>query len=347
MSGEKTEQATPKKLRKAREDGQVAKSVEFSGAFVTISVLVGVVVLLTTIVGQFAAFLRATIELAFSNPDPVAQLQLGASIWAYTIIPILLIGFVAALFIAYVQVGPGLSIKAVLPDGSRLNPAEGFQKMISPDRLVELVKMVVKLGLISVIAYSAFWDALPEVLRIGTVPFESAMAIFSELVFRSLGFVSGALLLIGGGDFLWQRHQFAKKMRMSKQEVKDEYKESEGDPFVKAQRKRMHQALIREAGIRNVKVADAVVVNPTHVAAAIRYDDDQHEAPIIIASGYGETAERIREQANRHEIPIVRDVALARSLAELELLEEIPESLFDAVAAVLRYVYSLQEKHER
>ncbi len=344
MSGEKTEQATAKRQKKAREEGQVAKSADFTGSFVLVLVLVTMVSLAPTLVEEITAFMKYSVEKSFSGmEDPSSFLIEGLLLWTKVAGPIIAVGFVGAFLISYLQVGPGFSTKAITPDMKRLSPGEGIKRLFSTDRLVDLVKTLTKLGLVGAISISVYWDALGQVSRISERSISGALARFGELFTMTTYSIAGVLFVVGIADFLWQRHSTGKKMMMSKQEIKDEYKESEGDPYVKGQRKALHRQLIREAGMKNLKQATAVVVNPTHVAAAIAYDDETMDAPIIVTSGFGDTASRIKKEAIRLGIPIVQNVPLARALAALEIDETIPESLYDEVVVVLQYVYGLEE----
>lgn len=348
MSGEKTEQASSKRKKKAREDGQIAKSADFTGAFILIVVLVTIISMAPVLLGEISSFIIHAIETSQAKTieNPGSFLFEGFIIWVRVAGPIIMVGFITAFVTAYLQVGPGFSMKGVIPDGSKLNPGEGIKRLFSADRIVDLIKTLAKLGLVGAIAFSTYWDSLAQVSRVSEKTMKSALSRFGELFSSTTYSIAGALLVIGIADLLWQRHSVGKKIMMSKQEVKDEYKEAEGDPYIKSQQKALQRQLIREAGLKNLKKASAVVVNPTHVAAAIAYNEDEMNVPIVVTSGYGEVAARIRKEATRLGIPIYRDINLARALASLDLEEEIPEYLYDEVVIVLRYVYELGEKFD-
>ncbi len=343
MSGEKTEQASAKRKKKAREDGQVAKSADFTGAFVLVLVLVTIISLAPIMVGEFVIFMKYTIEKTIIHKgDPSSFLLEGLILWSKIAGPIVFVGFVGAFIISYLQVGPGFSMKGVTPDMNRLNPGEGIKRLFSSDRLVDLVKTLTKLLLVGAVSISVYWDTLKLISRVSETSIEGAFYRFGQLFTTTTYSISALLFVVGVADFLWQRHSTGKKIMMSKQEVIDEYKEAEGDPYVKSQRKAMHRQLIREAGMNTLKRAKAVVVNPTHVAAALVYEEEM-DAPMVIASGFGEQAARIRKEAVKLGIPIIQNIGLARALAALDLDETIPESLYDEVVVVLQYVYSLGE----
>lgn len=348
MSGEKTEQPTAKRLRKARQDGNVAKSAEFTGVAVMITSLVAAMLWVPNAVERWMGFVRQAVTyLETPRPDLSsipAFMQEAGTLVLYSIMPILGAAFVVAAFIAYIQIGPVFAMKTIIPDGSKLNPAGGFKNMFSKAKAVDLAKNVSKLVLMGAIGTTVYLDQVPSLIRTPALSLSSAMVAFGVAAFDVAQYLLGGLVAFAVIDILWQRHKHNKDLMMSKQEVKEEYKESEGDPQIKAKRKQMHKELLREASISNVKNADAVVVNPTHVAAAIRYDAELAEAPRVMAKGRGETAQRIRKLARRYDIPIVRDVALARALVDVDLEDEIPEDLYEAVAEVLQFVYSLREE---
>jgi flagellar biosynthetic protein FlhB len=168
--------------------------------------------------------------------------------------------------------------------------------------------------------------------------------LMAQMVFKLVAALGAGLLFFGVLDLVWQRHRHEKKLMMSKKEVEREYKESEGDPQQKAKRKQMHQDMLDDPGIGNVKDADAVVVNPTHVAVALRYDRDRENAPRVLATGRGETAKNIKREARRHRIPVIRNVQLARALVDLDVDTTIPGEFFEPVAELLTYVYSLRKE---
>lgn len=348
MSGEKTEQPTAKRLRKAREDGNVAKSAEFTGVAVMITSLVAAMLWVPRGVDRWFGFVRqATTYIEAPSPDLSSIPAFMQEAWMlimFSIMPILGAAFVIAAFIAYVQIGPVFAFKALIPDSNKLNPANGFKNMFSKAKAVDLAKNVGKLTLMGAIGVTIYLDQIPDLVRTPELTLSSAMVVFGRTAFDVSQYLLGGLVGFAVLDIIWQRHKHNKDLMMSKQEVKEEYKESEGDPQIKAKRKQMHKELLREASMGNVKTADAVVVNPTHVAAAIRYNEAEADAPRVVAKGRGETAQRIRKLARRYDVPLVRDVSLARALVDVDLEDEIPEDLYEAVAEVLQFVYSLREE---
>lgn len=349
---EKTEEATPKKKRQAREEGNVAKSGEFTGALVA-TMAVAVVGLWTgeLITRAMRLFQTAASYASKPHPDPshaIPFLYAAGLELFYMIGPVLVVGFVAAAFFNYVQIGALFSPKVLVPQLNRLDPAGGFKKMFAPAKLVDLAKNVGKLSISGILGWIIVRDALPALLQMPRFGLWDAMVVLGDLALRLCAFLVGALLLFGVVDLIWQRHKHGKDLRMSKDEVKREYKESEGDPQIKSKRKQLHKQLLKDAGTRRVKDADAVVVNPTHVAVALRYRKSEMRAPMVLSAGRGEIAKEIRRLARRHNVPIVRDVDLARALVDqCDIDSAIPPDFFEPVAEILHHVYKLRQQLEQ
>ena len=345
---EKTEEATPKKKREARQKGQVAKSAEFTGMAVMLAAIAVMVSMGLLIAERLAGFMLQCIEVA-TRPE-LSRSAVGPFLYeamlslAWMMGPLVGVTFIFAAFITYVQVGPILSIKPLIPDFNRLNIAEGLKRLFAPEKLFELAKNVTKLSLMSAVGFLVLRQLMPAMsLTPRGNLLDATMALAKASLQLSIFLVAG-LVIFGVIDLIWQRYQHDKKLRMSKDDIKREFKESEGDPMLKGKRKQFHRELIEGAGLKQVKDADAVVVNPSHVAVALRYRESEMRAPTIMACGKGVTARKIKKLARRHGIPLVRDVELARGLVEVGLNSQIPEEFFEPVAQVLRYVYSLEDQ---
>lgn len=342
---EKTEEATPKKRREARKEGQVAKSAEFTGMAVMLSAIAVMVAMGLFVVTRIAGLTLQAVEVA-TRPD-LDRSAVGPFLYeallaiAVMMGPLVAVTFVFAAFVTYVQVGPILTAKPLIPDLNRLNMANGLKEMVAPKKLVDLAKNVAKLTLMSAVGFLVLRRLMPAMALTprGNL-LDASMALAKAALQLSLFLVAG-LVLLGVIDLVWQRYQHEKKLRMSKEDIKREFKESEGDPMLAGKRKQFHRELIEGAGLRQVEDSDAVVVNPTHVAVALRYREDEMNAPTIMACGKGVTARKIKKLARRHGIPLVRDVDLARGLFEVGLNSEIPEEFFEPVAEVLRYIEGL------
>jgi len=347
---EKTEEATPKKKREARRKGQVARSQEF----VAVTVMLGAIAVLAVWSRSALAKLVELSTQAFrlsADPDldrAAVTSFLYEALLALTWIlaPLLAVTFAMAALFSALQVGFMLSLKPLLPDFQRLDPVKGAKNLVSMSKVVELIKNVLRLSAMAVIGFLVLRQVAPPMTQIPRGHLlDGAMAVTLAAVQLSL-FLIGGLVLFGIFDLFWKRHEHSKKLRMAKHEVKREHKESEGDPHVKGQRKRFHRELARGGSMKEVKNADAVVVNPTHVAAALRYREEEMRAPRVLASGRGSAAREIKRLARRYGVPIVHNVELARALADVDLESEIPEELFEPVAEVLRFVYDLRERRE-
>ncbi len=345
---EKTEEATPQKKRKAREDGDVAKSAEFTGVALMFAAFGTIVVTMGTISTRLMGFMRQAIKMSSGRPIdlPVIERFLfeGLITLAHCIGPLLAVSFVASAFFTYVQIGALFTVKPLIPDAKKLNAAANLKNLVNKDKLVELIKNLAKLSIMSIVGYLVLSDHVMILITTPRGELSHGLVGLTNGAFDLTTKMLGALIVFGVADLLWQRHSHAKKLRMSKDEVKREHKESEGDPHVKGQRKQMHQELINDAGVRNVPDADAVVVNPTHVAVALRYRAEEMRAPTVLATGRGELAKEIKKLAKRCNVPIVRNVALARALVDVGTDSEIPEEFYEPVAVILQQVYELKDK---
>ena len=345
---EKTEEATPKKKREARKKGQVGKSDEFTGVAVMLCAIAVMVIMGLAIAARLAGFTLQAIEVA-TRPE-LDSAAVGPFLYeslmniAWMMGPLVAVTFVMAAFVTYVQVGPILTIKPLIPDANKLNMINGLKQMFSPDKLVDLAKNVTKLSAMAAVGYLVLRRLMPSMAMTprGSL-LDATVALAKATLQLSLYLVIG-LVLFGIIDLIWKRYQHEKKLRMAKHEVKREFKESQGDPMLKGKRKQVHRELTQGSGVKNVEDADAVVVNPTHVAVALRYHQEEMKAPKIIACGKGVTARKIKKLARRYAVPIVRDVELARGLVEVGLDSPIPEEFYEPVAEVLSYVYQLGEE---
>ncbi|HYE21120.1 MAG TPA: EscU/YscU/HrcU family type III secretion system export apparatus switch protein [Tepidisphaeraceae bacterium] len=342
-SGEKTEEATPQKLQKARERGEVFQSKDLTGAALLAGAAAVISGQIADVSAAFASVSRTLFEAAPAAPHTGAAMltHFGAAALEgfKALIPLLGVLLALAVLIPFFQVGPLLSFGPLAPKLSKLNPISGIKKtMFSMQAYIELIKAALKVTVVAVIFWIGIKAELRNVLMLGTqapeVAGHTTMAIAGKALTRTILF----FIAIGILDFMYQRWQFHKGMRMSKEEIKQEYKEQEGDPHHKSHRKQLHEELASESMLNHARKADAIVTNPTHLACALRYDPKEEDAPRLLAKGKGWIAERLREIAKEEDIPIVRDVSLARALFTMELEEEVPEELFDAVAEVLKWV---------
>lgn len=352
--GEKTEPATAKKLQDARKEGQVSKSQELNHALG----LIALFVILKVFISYIGESLFYTFSVTYNKiPDIIDESIGGMSIhMATTVInntllnilkilaPVFLIGFSVALLSNILQVGWKVTPKPMQPKFSKLNPLSGFKRIFSKDSLFELVKSIAKVVLIIYVAYTSIKDHQNELFLLYDIPLLQVVLLVGSIVIDAGLKISLVYLVVGIADWFYQKHKFKEEMKMTKQEVKDEYKNTEGNPEIKGrQRSKMREASQRRM-MQNLPTADVVITNPTHYAVAIKYDASQYAAPIVVAKGEDFLAMKIKEAAKENQIEIVENKPLARMLyANVDIGEEVPPELYQAVAEVLAFVYSLRE----
>lgn len=345
---DRTERATPKRLADARKKGQVPRSRELSAAAVVLAGAGGVLAWGGSAAEGAAALLRqsyAGIVPALDDPSllPTRAAELAGQGFMQ-VLPILGLTTVAALAAPMLIGGWNFSPGAAAPDFARVNPLSGLKRIFSANSLAELFKALLKFLLIAAIASGVIWSDRDRLLALGALPAASAVAEGLRLSLDALLWMGGGLLLIAAIDVPWQLFQHAKQLRMTKQEVREEYKQSEGKPEVKAKIRRLQQELANARMMEKVPGADVVVTNPTHYAVALSYSAGKDRAPRVVAKGADELARAIRELAAEHRVPLVEAPPLARALyRSCDLDDEIPSALYQAVAQVLSYVYQLRE----
>jgi flagellar biosynthesis protein FlhB len=242
----------------------------------------------------------------------------------------------------FIQVKVLFAPEVIKPKFEKLNPVNGFKNVFfSPNTYIELIKNLIKFTVVFWLLYSAIRGSLRDIVPTAGMRLDQTASLAARLMTGLLFKVGGVFVVLGAADYMIQKKLFMKKMKMSKQEVKEEYKEMEGDPHVKHMRKHLFQQLMHGSVARNVPRATAVVANPTHLAIAIRYDETTMQAPRVTAKGQDSLALKIIEIAKEHKVPVIRNIGLAHALIDLEVGHEIPEDLYEAVAEVLNFVYQL------
>jgi flagellar biosynthetic protein FlhB len=346
----KTEKATPKRQREARQKGQVAKSTELNGALVMLAGLIGVTLFGSTVVDNAATTMQSTWGL-IAHPSDVSSAaglhgleQLVAHVMEVTVGPIAGLVLAVGLMANIGQVGLRPSFHAIKPSFSKINPMAGFKSLFGPRAAVETVKALAKIAVVGSVVAMALVPMLTNLgASIGTTPFALGSLLSSSAKSIMMRVVV-AYLLIAAVDLIYQRRKFAKQMRMTKQEVKDEGKATELPPEIKSAIRRRQILAARARMMAAIPGADVVVTNPTHYAVALRYDGTK-PAPIVVAKGKNLIAAQIRHIAEENKIPIIPDPPLARSLhAMVEIDQMIPAELYAAVAQVLAYVYKMAGK---
>lgn len=349
---DRTEAATPRRRQEARQEGQVARSVELNSALVLLSSL-----LIIRFVGpsmyerlrgvaieSFTRFPKGDISIGDVSHDVVRiLLQVGAVFMPF-VIGVGIVGFASSAL----QVGFTISAKALQVKGERLNPVPGIGRMFSARAAVECAKAIAKVSVVGYIVYSFVRDKYTEIASLARGNYLLACSEIGRLTWELLLRATIALLIIAALDYMFQRVQLEKQLRMTKQEVKEDLKRTEGDPLIKSKIRQKQRAMSQRRMMQEVPKADVVVTNPTHFAVAIRYEPDRNAAPVVLAKGQRLIAQRIREIAEANGVPIVENVQLARALyASVEVGDEIPADLYQAVAEILAYVYRLSERVAR
>lgn len=355
QGGEKTEPATEKKLRDARNEGQVAKSREIANGFGLLALFIMLRVWVGVMGQQFLdvfanIYGRISETVVFWNggiPGNDIYLVFRDILFNVVLItgPLALVGVIVAFVSDWAQVGWKPTGKPMQPKLSKMNPISGFKKILSLNSLVELVKSIAKIGLIVYICYTYLKDKWGLLFLLYDMPLLQALQLVATTV-TDLGMrVAAVYMIIAAADYIYQKVKFARDMRMTKQEIKDEYKQQEGDPQIKGKiRQRMREASQRRM-MQDLPKADVVITNPTHYAVAIKYDPEIADAPIVLAKGEDYMAAKIKEVAKEHKIEIVENKPLARMLyANVEIGQAVPPELYQAVAEVLAFVYHLQGK---
>jgi flagellar biosynthetic protein FlhB len=342
-SQEKTEAPTPHKLREARKRGEVALSKDLTSSML----LATAAAVLMYQAGRIGAEFRAIAETSFRQiaaPHFTQKVLLetfgsGLVKALYIMAPLLIGVFAVAILIPLVQIGPLITFEPIKPKLNKLNPIAGIKRMFfSLPPYIELIKGALKLTIVGLLCWQVIAACWREIAMVSTQPPAAMLPLMKMILTKCVIRVVVFFLALSVLDFAYQKWQFLRNQRMSKEEVKREYKEQEGDPTHKAARQRMHEEIAQGNMLQSVSTADAVIVNPDHIACAIRFDPDKEDAPRLLGKGRGYLAEKIKEIARREGIPIIRNIPLAQSLNELEIDDLIPEDLFEAVAEVLRWV---------
>ncbi len=345
-SSEKTEDPTGRKLQKARDEGQVARSVEMPAAAVTIAataVIVGLgswlVHRLSQIFAQGMNFDRKALDTPMLMPSIFAAHLTEAM---FLLLPVLAVTVVAAIAASGMTGGYLFSWANLEPKAEKLSPIAGFKRMFGAHAAMELFKGIAKFSLVTLVLWIQLSKHLEELVQLSTMSLEPALYLTGKLIAESALWLTLTLGLIALLDAPYQKYAFIKRMRMTKQEVKDELKDMEGRPEIKAQIRRKQREMSNARMMQQVKDADVVITNPEHFAVALSYDPTSDGAPILLAKGADQMAARIREEARAHGVEIFEAAPLARALYfTTELDQPVPESLYYAVAQVIAYVFSL------
>ena len=347
-SAEKTEDPTERKLRNAREEGQVARSVELPAAAVTIGAILTLFFIGGYWIKQMAEIFASGFKFdrkTLDNPDLMVTAfahQIGEAF--LLIVPVLLVTAVLAILSSGATGGYLFSLKNTLPKFSKLSLLSGFKRMFGANAAIELLKAILKFSLVTIVLWALVSRQMDPMMQLGQMAIEPALAAAGWMIAESALWLSLSLLVIALIDAPYQKYSFIKRMRMTKQEVKDEMKDMEGQPEVKQQIRRRQREMANNRMIQKVQDADVVITNPEHFAVALSYDPTGDGAPILLAKGSDHMAARIREEAEKHGVEMFAAPPLARALYfSTEVDQAVPETLYLAVAQVIAYVFSLAD----
>lgn len=351
-SQEKTEEPTSKRLKDAKEKGQVARSKDLNATLILI-VAGSSMLFLGPKMAQDLANVMIN-AFSFSSNDLLTNdilLKSLVTVCYYgflSIIPLLFAILIASLFAPISLGGWSFSAKGVKPQFSRMNPLKGIKRMVSVKGFVEMFKSLAKFLVVAVCGVLVIKSQFSDILALSYLPLEMAVTKGISILAWSFIIISSALILISLIDVPFQLHQHNKQLKMTKQEVKDEYKETEGKPEVKGQIRKAQQEIARRRMIEEIPKADVILTNPTHYAVALSYDEKGFTAPVVLAKGKDFVAMQINKVANAHDIPILQIPMLARAIYfSTKLNQEIPQGLYVAVAQVLAYVFQLKRQNQK
>lgn len=350
FAGEKTEKATPKKRQDSRKKGQVLKSPDVTSAIVLLSVFV--------FLFFFASFLRTEIfsffSVTFTKYMLIETLTIDTAIIIYkdmllemamVLLPIMLVAVVAAVAANYFQFGLLFTTEPLKFDLKKIDPIKGLKRIFSLKAIIELLKSILKISFIGSVTTLILWMNLEQVLSLS---FKTAWDTLSTVgwLTGTMGIAASCVLLfISILDFFYQKYDYEKNLKMSKQDIKDEHKNSEGDPIIKSRIRQRQREMAMRRMMQEIPTADVVITNPTHFAIALKYDDESMDAPTVVAKGADFVAQKIKLIAKENNVVMVENRPLARSMYDqVEVGQRIPDEFFKAVAEVLAYVYRIKQK---
>lgn len=349
QSGERTEKATPKRKREARQKGQIFKSAEIISAF-SLLVLFGV---LSIFGNSIVDNTKALMNYFFSQqaPSVVNGAAVGKALgealtYFFNIVaPVLIAAFLCGLVFNVAQVGFVFSTKAIMPKFERISMGAGFKRIFSKRTLIELVKSMIKIAILAWVAYNEYQARMKEFSGFMAQDIGYSAAAFVKMLLDVAFKLAIAFAIFAPIDYMYQRWKYNKDLMMTKQEIRDEYKLTEGNPQTKSRISQKQRQMSRTRMVQAVKEADVIITNPTHYAVALAYKENKHKAPVVVAKGMDYLAQKIKEQAKESSVEIVENKPLAQSLYFFcEVGDEVPEDMYKAVAEILAYVYRMKGK---
>ena len=347
---DKTEEPTAHKLEEARKDGNVSKSQELNSALLLIFASATLYGLGGWMYHEFEIlfehFYRILDQPVLNTPNAISYMIIALKFGLIILLPFLIILSVMSILVNLLQTGVIFAPKALEIKPDKLDPSKGIKKLFSANGLMEMVKGILKIGFVGIIIYYTVHNNISEFMGLPSQPLFKILGVAGKWVILIITRVLIALLFLSVGDAAWQRYRYRKDLRMTKQEVRDEMKQMEGDPAVKGSRRKKALKMAYKRRLdHSVLGSDVVVTNPTHYAVALRYDPETTDAPVIMAKGMRKKAQKIKEFAKKYEVTIVENPPVARALfAAADEGQAVPPELYQAVAEILAYVYRLKEK---
>ncbi|MGB4589241.1 MAG: flagellar biosynthesis protein FlhB [Clostridiaceae bacterium] len=344
----KTEEATPKKISDSKKKGQVPKSADFNSAFSSL-----VFAMLLGSLGQYLfshglETLRATLRTGFgaslSSREASHILLQSVARFSILFLPFGLLAVILGVVTNLIQVGFIYSVDPIKPDFKRLNPLQGFKNIFSVKSLFNMLKSVLKLVIVSWITYQGLTDILVQITNAGLMGIENLYTFFFDIIKTLSLSIARIMIILGIVDFIVQKREFKKNLRMTKEEIKTEYKQMEGDPKIKSARQQKQREMSRRRTLQNVEQASVIITNPTHIAIALKYELGKDQAPIVVGKGVDYMAQKIKEKAKEKGIPIIENKPLARAMyPKVEEGSFVPIELYQAIAEILALVYQMEK----
>ncbi len=350
--GEKSEQPTGKKLADARKKGQVPLTRELPPLFVLLGGVGAITLWAPQVLQQFSGHYRHWLEQAGTlQLDSTTMHELLMNVTNKAFVPLIPFGLIVALLALaalLMQTGPLWIEEGLKPKPSKMNPMNGIKRIFSWKGVVELIKSLAKVAMVAGILYGVFSASMPQLVQFPSMSLLESVGVTWDLVQEIVWSVGGILLILAIADFAYQRWQHNEDLKMTKQEVKDESKDAEGDPQIRSRRMSLQRERARQRMLQAVPKADVIITNPTHLAVALRYDTENMDAPVVVAKGAGFMAEKIKQIARSAGVPILENRSLARGLFKATKVgQEIPAALYQAAAELLAYVYRLRNPQDQ
>jgi type III secretion protein U len=346
-SGEKTEQPTDKKLRDAREKGQVAKSTDVTTTIVTVFVLAATAGLFHTTVKSFQELFTAGLAVANDDPTTAFSMMTAKSLQTLlsVVLPLALACIVGVLAGSYLQVGFMFAFEAMKPDLNKLNPIEGVKKIFSLKNLMEFVKSLLKVSVLSLLLYFIIKDSIDPLMQLPLTDIQAVPDVFEKMFLWFILPFMGVYVVVAAADYFLQKFLFTREMKMTKDEVKREYKQQEGSPEIKGQRKSLHREMINEDTVGKTKSATVLVTNPTHYAVGLYYEAGVTKLPVVSVKGCDNMAFQMIDIAQDNQVPVVQNARIARHLYDNVKIDDfIPNEMLAPIAEILKWVQTLPKR---